>query len=102
MKGFINAVQHRMSGSAMKSLNITDVHGDVVKNLKDTISKRLKGFNQVTNILVGLVVTLPVTCHALNWVYPRFMNVFFPNLANSKKSDAPEENGKKVDGGTKK
>ncbi len=64
---------------------------EIVKELRNKIEKKIKGFSQVSNILVGLFVTLPITCNILNWVYPRFMDIFFPQLANSKKSEAPEE-----------
>ena len=68
---------------------------EAVLKLRGKIEQRVKGYNQIASILVGLFITLPVTCSALNWVYPRFMNIFFPELANSKKSDAPEEKVKK-------
>ena len=64
---------------------------EVVEQLRKKIEKKIKGYKQITSILVGLFITLPLTCTALNWVYPRFMDIFFPQLANNKKSDAPEE-----------
>lgn len=67
---------------------------EVITELRAKIEKKVKGFNQVTNILVGLFITLPITCYVLNWIYPRFMDIFFPELSNSKKSEAPEEKAK--------
>lgn len=67
---------------------------EIVEQLRSKIEKKVKGYKQVTSILVGLFITLPLTCSVLNWVYPRFMNIFFPELANSKKSEAPEEKAK--------
>ena len=29
---------------------------------------------------------LPVTCALLNWVYPRFMDIFFPGLSSRNKA----------------
>ena len=75
----------------MKLKNNQEIAEEVVTQIRENVEKNFKGFKQVTNILVGVFITLPLTCTALNWVYPRFMEVFFPNLANSKKSDAPEE-----------
>ena len=50
----------------------------------------------MTKIAVGVSVTLPITCTVLNWVYPRFMNIFFPNLAGVKKeADAKKFGGVK-------
>lgn len=68
---------------------------EIVKELRNKIEKKIKGFKQVSNILVGLFITLPITCNILNWVYPRFMDIFLPQLANSKKSEAPEEKADK-------
>ncbi len=75
----------------LKLKNNQEIAEEVVTQIRENVEKNFKGFKQVTNILVGVFITLPLTCTALNWVYPRFMEVFFPNLANSKKSDAPEE-----------
>ncbi|MBQ2871039.1 hypothetical protein IJE86_05010 [bacterium] len=101
VKAFIAHVQEKISSNAMKSLGLGDFSLDSVKKLKSIIGKRLKGFKEVTSLLVGLFVSLPITCSALNWIYPRFMEVFFPNLANNKKSDAPEEKAKNVGKGAK-
>ena len=81
--------------SINKKLKINLFEKEAVEKLRGKIERRVKGYTQITNILVGLLITLPITCTALNWVYPRFMNIFFPELANSKKSDAPEEKVKK-------
>lgn len=75
----------------LKYKNNEQIAEEVVTQIRENVEKNFKGFKQVTNILVGVFITLPLTCTALNWVYPRFMEVFFPHLANSKKSDAPEE-----------
>lgn len=83
----------------LKLADSKDFSENVVGQLRNKIEKNVKGFKQVTNILVGFFITLPLTCSALNWLYPRFMEVFFPELANSKKSDAPEEKAK--EGGKK-
>ena len=38
-----------------------------------------------------MFITVPVTCTALNWVYPRFMDKFFPELAGAKKASKAKE-----------
>ena len=48
------------------------------------LSKRYRFMKEVAGISLGMFVTVPITCHALNWVYPRFMELFLPNLASSK------------------
>lgn len=56
---------------------------DVVERLKKNISSNLKGFKQITGIIVSCAM-LPFTCALLNWVYPIFMDAVFPNLSNKK------------------
>lgn len=46
--------------------------------------KILGDFKQKSGLVVGLAI-LPFTCGLLNWAYPRIMEEWFPNLANSKK-----------------
>lgn len=43
----------------------------------------LKNFKKMTGIVIALAV-LPLSCGLLNWVYPRFMEKFLPDLANVK------------------
>ncbi len=84
----------------IKDFNGKDLSDDIVKTWQKIVDKRVKGYKQVTNILVGLFITLPITCSALNWVYPRFMDIFFPHLSKNDKSEAPEEKAKlKAKGG---
>jgi len=91
IKQRIKAYQTRITSPELKSLEKTNFLLDTVKTFQKTVDKRFKGFKQITNILIGLFVTLPITCHALNWCYPRFMDIFFPNLSKNDKSEAPEE-----------
>ena len=69
------------------------VYKDIATGYKKLVENSYKGVNQFTKIGVGVFITLPITCTALNWVYPRFMDIFFPSLsgANDKK---PEQNQK--------
>ncbi len=67
---------------------------DITKAFKDFVATNYKGTNQITKILVGCLITLPITCCTLNWIYPRFMELFFPNLAGIKKdNNAQVQNG---------
>lgn len=99
------ACNFKKDGSIVESvLRDTDVYSHSMDKLKDKIAKDVakgykklvehhyKSLNQVTKILVGVFITLPITCTALNWVYPRFMELFFPNLAGVKKKPQPNEN----------
>ena len=70
------------------------IYKDITKGYKNVIEKRYKGFNQISKIAIGLCITLPISCTALNWVYPRFMDLFFPKLSGKKKDDSKKvENG---------
>ena len=68
---------------------------DVTKGYKKLVDKSYKSLNQITKVLIGVFITLPITCTALNWIYPRFMELFFPKLAGVKKASAEkaEKNG---------
>jgi len=69
---------------------------DITKAYKDMIKDKYKAPNQISKILVGVFITLPITCNVLNWVYPRFMELVFPKLSGAKKSsNAKVEGGKK-------
>jgi len=58
---------------------------DVMQKHMDNIAANLKGFKQVTGLVVSLAI-LPVACSMLNYFYPKFMDKFFPRLSDSKKS----------------
>ena len=69
---------------------------DVSKRYKKLVENHYKSWNQITKIGVGVFITLPITCTALNWVYPRFMEIFFPKLSGVKKQQA-QKNVQKQD-----
>lgn len=68
------------------------VYKDIIKGYKKLVENNYKSWNQFTKIGVGVFITLPITCTALNWVYPRFMDIFFPSLAGVRdKKHQPQE-----------
>jgi len=67
------------------------IYKDIAKAYKKLVDHNYKSWNQISKIGVGVFITLPITCTALNWVYPRFMELFFPKLAGVKKDKAPEQ-----------
>ena len=75
------------------------IYKDVAKAYKKLVENNYKSWNQITKIGVGVFITLPITCTALNWVYPRFMEIFFPKLAGVKKAQTAEQAGQQ--GGNK-
>ncbi len=71
---------------------LTDkIYKDTVKLYKKFIENNYKAPNQIIKILIGVGITLPITCNALNWVYPRFMELVFPRLAGVKKDGGDKE-----------
>jgi|GEM_PF-5295151 len=63
---------------------------DVLNNLgTKEAAKKLKSIQKYGGIAVTLA-TLPITCGILNWVYPRFMEKFMPEIANAKKNKSKE------------
>lgn len=60
------------------------IYKDITKGYKKLVENNYKSWNQFTKIGVGVFITLPITCTALNWVYPRFMEKFFPELSGAK------------------
>jgi hypothetical protein len=72
------------------------VYDDITKGYKKLVEHNYKSWNQFTKIGVGVFITLPITCTALNWVYPRFMDIFFPKLSGKKEAqDAKKIGGNK-------
>lgn len=69
----------------------TKVTEDAINGYKKLVENKFKGFSQISKVAIGVCITLPITCTALNWVYPRFMDIFFPNLSGSKKEPAANE-----------
>ena len=71
-------------------VNITKkIYHDISKGYKKLVENNYKSWNQFTKIGVGVLITLPITCTALNWVYPRFMDIFFPKLSGKKTDNQP-------------
>ena len=70
------------------------IYKDIATGYKKLVEHSYKGVNQFTKIGVGVLITLPITCTALNWVYPRFMDLFFPELSGAKdKKHEPQKIG---------
>ena len=74
---------------------IDKISKDISKAYKKLVENKYKSNNQITKVLIGVLITLPITCNVLNWVYPRFMKIFFPSLAGEKQQDKVEIGGGK-------
>ncbi len=51
--------------------------------IKSTVQGNFKAKKTIIGVVVGAVMVVP-TCLALNWVYPRIMDIAFPNLSKKK------------------
>ena len=69
------------------------VFNDIAQTYKEFTANKFKMFKQLTKVGVGVFITLPISCTVLNWVYPRFMDLFFPKLAGTKKEADAKKNG---------
>lgn len=76
------------------------VKKEAIEGYKALVEANYKGFNQLAKVAIGVFITLPITCTALNWVYPRFMDIFFPSLSGAKK-EPPKAEVKTEEGGNK-
>ncbi len=56
----------------------------MVKQHINNVEANVKGLKVVTGLALSLA-TLPPTCTALNWIYPRFMEAVFPKLSSAQK-----------------
>jgi len=65
---------------------VKKIYKDIAKKYKKFVENQYKSFNQPLKVLIGVFITLPITCNLLNWIYPRFMEVCFPKLAGVKKA----------------
>ena len=66
---------------------------NVVDKEVKTTAKRYKSYKDGMGIIIGLIM-LPITCKTLNWIHPRFMEKFFPDIVEGK-------NNKKAEGENK-
>lgn len=79
----------KMISEKCKSLKIEnsslnkDFAEEVAKQLIDRTKAHMKCYKQIVGVFVSLAV-LPFTCTLLNYVYPRFMDIFFPKLSGKK------------------
>lgn len=71
------------------SLN-RDFAEEVAKQLVNRTKAHMKCFKQIVGVFVSLAV-LPFTCTLLNYIYPRFMDVFFPNLSSKKHANESQK-----------
>ncbi len=65
----------------------------VKKGYKEVVKHKTKVSSQIVKACIATFIMLPITCTALNWVYPRFMDLFFPNLSGKKDAKPQEEGG---------
>ena len=84
----VKNLSHQIANKG-KELKIEDsgLNKDFIKEVANQLinrnSKHMKWYKQFVGVFVSLSI-LPFTCTLLNWIYPRFMDVFFPNLSSKK------------------
>jgi len=68
-----------------KTISNKDFVYDVVQKHIKNANGNVKGLKQMIGLAVSLAI-LPVTCSLLNYIYPQFMDVVFPELSKTKHS----------------
>lgn len=61
--------------------------GDTIRKNISTINKRVNGLSKFLGLFVSLAI-MPITCTALNWLYPRMMEFFAPSLCKDKSDNS--------------
>lgn len=88
----LNSILHDSTTFDPDKAKLTNkIHKDITKQYKEMLKNNYKSVNQIIKIIIGVFITLPITCNALNWVYPRLMDIAFPKLAGKKKSQEAKE-----------
>ena len=86
LKSFLS--KYNLSGSGKGKEQIKGIAQEVIANMP----KNFGTFKKYALPFINIPITV-MTCTALNWVYPRFVETFFPSLL---KSDKPAEQGQKA------
>lgn len=63
---------------------------EVANKLKTLTNKHIEGVKRISTLIAALAI-LPVSCSLLNWIYPRFMDAFFPKLSSKKHNNESKE-----------
>lgn len=67
----------------VKGKSVNDFGKQILNNKIKRVAADFKNFKKYTGIFVALF-SLPFSCGALNWTYPRMIEKFFPSLAKAK------------------
>lgn len=95
LKGFAGPLKEFKMENFKLNATIKDFAQNIVANKVEILKKSASTYKGYFNIVTNLAMTA-ITCTALNWVYPRFVETFLPSLVN--KSDKKPED---VKGGNK-
>jgi len=84
------STNHLKGLEAIKGKGMKDFAGNLVKNKITRTAADFKNINKYVGIVVALA-SLPFSCGALNWLYPRIVERCFPSLVE----DDSKKGGKK-------
>jgi len=83
----------------VKDVSALDFSRNNIAKTAKTVGKHFSTLKSFTGILFNLGTTA-ITCTALNWAYPRFVETFFPDIAKSDKPK-PKQTEVQAEGGNK-
>lgn len=76
--------------NAEKQLKSSNLLYETVQKHLNNVKGNIKGHKSGTGLIVSLAI-LPVTCMLLNWIYPKFMDIAFPNLSKKKQEQGKDK-----------
>lgn len=98
-KGLITEMKEAIKNNKDSSKIVQELHAiskkipdcnfvyDVAQKHISNTGSNIKFMKQMSGLAVSLAI-LPLTCCMLNYLYPKFMKAFFPNLDKSKSKNA--------------
>lgn len=84
---------HKISGFKLTA-DVKDFAKNIIENKSEILTKRFKVYKDFFSIGSNLLI-VAATCTALNWIYPRFVETFLPNLVKSDKKPQDVKGGNK-------
>lgn len=72
-----------------QNASVTDFAKNLIANKAALVGKNFPNFNKYAGIFFNLFM-VAITCTALNWAFPRFVEKFFPSLAKPDHPAQPE------------
>lgn len=84
----INDVAEKLS-KGVSEFELNSFATNLVKKHISNVGANVKGLRQIAGLVVS-VATIPISCSALNYLYPRIMDAVFPSLSKKKNKNSKD------------